>query len=328
MRKVTVFNDNWMFTMDGKDTVSVSLPHTWNNKDGQDGGNDYYRGTCTYTKQFRKPEHKPGERVFIEFRGVAMSAEVLLNGSELVRHQGGYSTFRADMTDLLKDENTLTVRVDNSANDTVYPQMADFTFYGGIYRDVNLITVPDQHFELHKDGTPGIRVISKADVENRRAVITVDTWHNAKEVEITVNGETKKVKNSAEFVIDNVHLWDGIDDPYLYTAKASLPDGDCVSVKFGVREYHLDPLKGFFLNGRSYPLRGVSRHQDRIGIGNALTLKDHQEDMDVVLDLGANTLRLAHYQHAQEFYDLCDENGIIVWAEIPYITRHMSSGQG
>ncbi len=327
MRKICSLNDNWEFTRDGKEIVPVSLPHTWNNVDGQDGGNDYYRGTCTYTRHFARPALENGERAFLEFKGVAMSAEVLLNGKELVRHDGGFSTFRADMTQLLENENTLTVKADNSANNRVYPQMADFTFYGGIYRDVNMIIVPEEHFELVKDGTPGIKVDAKADLETKKAVVTVETWHNAKEVMITVNGETKTVENKAEFVIENVHLWDGLDDPYMYTAQACLASGDCVCVNFGVREFEIDPQKGFFLNGRSYPLRGVARHQDRIGLGNAITLKELQEDMDVVLDIGANTLRLAHYQHAQEFYDLCDEKGIIVWAEIPYISKHMSEGK-
>ena len=132
-------------------------------------------------------------------------------------------------------------------------------------------------------------------------------------------------------ILENVHLWDGVDDPYLYTVKAQLMHGaevlDTVSTRFGCRTFHMDPDKGFFLNGRSYPLRGVSRHQDRKGVGNALSLADHKEDMEVVKELGANTLRLAPYQQAQAFYDLCDENGIVVWAEIPYISKHMTNGK-
>ncbi len=147
MREIISFNDNWTFTK-GEDTTVVSLPHTWNNVDGQDGGNDYYRGTCKYSKTFKRPELDGGKRAFIEFKGVAMSARVLLNGKEIATHQGGYSTFRADMTDMLQDENILEVEADNSANNTVYPQMADFTFYGGIYRDVNLIVVHACYFEL------------------------------------------------------------------------------------------------------------------------------------------------------------------------------------
>ena len=146
-------------------------------------------------------------------------------------------------------------------------------------------------------------------------------------MDITVNGETKTTERCAQFVIENVRLWDGVDDPWLYTAAAKLPSGDEVSCRFGCRVFTCDPEKGFFLNGRSYPLRGVSRHQDLKGKGNALSYEDHKADMAIIRELGANTLRLAHYQHAQEFYDLCDENGIVVWAEIPYITMHMTNGR-
>ncbi len=341
MRTILNFNDSWQFAKPGEAPVPVTLPHTWNAVDGQDGGNDYWRGTAVYTKTFEKPALAVGSRCFIEFAGAAMTAEVSLNGHALVRHEGGYSTFRADLTDFLENENTLTVSVDNSANDRVYPQMADFTFYGGIYRDVNLIIVPEEHFELLKDGTPGIKVTPVVDLAKKEARVTVETWQcGGEEVVFEIETEggilTKAAPAEgghalAEFILENVHLWDGLDDPFLYTAAARLTKGsetcDCISARFGCREFHIDPNEGFFLNGRSYPLRGVSRHQDRIGLGNALTLKEHQEDMAVVRELGANTLRLAHYQHAQEFFDLCDENGIVVWAEIPYITRHMTNGK-
>ncbi|MBQ6248683.1 MAG: glycoside hydrolase family 2 protein, partial [Oscillospiraceae bacterium] len=333
MRTTISFNDNWTFNKPCEAAVPVTLPHTWNAIDGQDGGNDYWRGTATYEKRFRQAdvgalhEAPAGSRVFLAFDGVAMTADVTLNGKLLAHHEGGYATFRVDITDALEAENRLTVSVDNSANDRVYPQMADFTFYGGIYRDVNLIIVPAEHFELLKDGTPGIKVTPVVDLEKKTATVTVETWHNGQSVTITVNGESQTVARCATFTIDNVHLWDGVFDPYLYTATATLPSGDTVSARFGCRDFRIDPQKGFFLNGRSYPLRGVSRHQDRIGLGNALTIKEHEEDMAVVRELGANTLRLAHYQHAQEFYDLCDENGIIVWAEIPYITKHMTNGK-
>lgn len=327
MRKITPINDGWLFYQKpGEKGEEVFLPHTWNALDGQDGGNDYYRGACVYERTLSR-EETDAEKLFLEVGGAAMSAEVFLNGEKLCSHEGGYSCFRVELTNHLSDENLLRIVVSNEESDRVYPQRADFTFYGGLYREVSLIAVPNEHFELEKDGSRGIKVTPHVDIANKRARVEVETWHNADFVEITLNGETKKVERCAEFIIDEVHLWDGTKDPFLYTASARLASGDEVSVRFGCREFHCDPEKGFFLNGRSYPLRGVSRHQDLKGKGNALTYEDHVKDMKIIRELGANTLRLAHYQHAQEFYDLCDENGIVVWAEIPYITMHMPNGR-
>ena len=341
MRRIINFNESWTFIKPGEAAVPVTLPHTWNAIDGQDGGNDYWRGTATYEKHFAKPELKDGERCLIEFGGAAMTADVILNGKLLSHHEGGYSTFRADLTDALENENLLVVSVDNSVNDRVYPQMADFTFYGGIYRDVKLIVVPAEHFELIKAGTPGIKVTPTVHLKDREACVAVETWPiGGNEVWLEIQTEHGKEFRKVEIgnghtytniILKNVHLWDGVDDPYLYTVTARLVKNgeivDEISTRFGCREFHIDSEKGFFLNGRSYPLRGVSRHQDLKGKGNALSYNDHEADMAIIRELGANTLRLAHYQHAQEFYDLCDENGIIVWAEIPYISKHMTNGK-
>lgn len=340
MRKIILLDKNWTFykNPDSTQGEEVSLPHTWNAVDGQDGGNDYYRGTCKYECHFSRLELETDGKAYLEFDGAAMTADVVINGTKAVHHEGGYGAFRADITQYLKDENKLEVYVDNSDNTKVYPQKADFTFYGGLYRMVKLVTVSKNHFELDYAGGTGIKVtpevtLTDAAAKKADAKVTVELWMvgDAEAVTVTIDGQQKEtpVENGyakAVFDLANVHLWDGVDDPYLYTAKAELSDGDIVETTFGCRSFSIDPQKGFFLNGRSYPLRGVSRHQDRAGAGNALTHEMHREDMEIIKELGANTIRLAHYQHAQEFYDLCDENGMIVWAEIPYITMHMSDG--
>lgn len=339
--KLTI-NDNWKFVKQAGNAAEamqaegerISLPHTWNAEDGQDGGNDYYRGTCWYIKELTEVEKTEEEEVYLEFLGAAMISDVYLNGEKLFHHEGGYSTFRVNLTAYLTEKNVLAVAVDNGDNTICYPQKADFTFYGGLYRSVNLLVVPREHFALDYCGTPGIKLTPEVDLETKKANVTVEVWTsgNPKEVTITAAEQTKNVEVSGNyaktvFEIEQVHLWDGLEDPYLYSAEAVLASGDRVSTRFGCRTFEMDSQKGFLLNGRSYPLRGVSRHQDVKGVGNALSLEDHQRDMDIIKELGATTLRLAHYQHAQEFYDLCDENGLVVWAEIPYITMHMSSAR-
>ena len=336
MRSTTKLMKNWQFTgPDGK-TAAVDLPHTWNNIDGQDGGNDYWRGTCIYKTQFTAPAFdKNTQQVWLQFEGVNASAKVTLNGVEAARHDGGYSTFRADVTALLADSNELIVEADNSKNDRVYPQKADFTFYGGIYRDVSLLVVNRNHIALGYLGGPGVQITPT--VNGANADIEVKTWMEGDgEVEFSIydaaGAEVLTGKGRDTTVtLEHPHLWDGVRDPYLYTCAVRLVlNGevqDEVRQRFGVRSFSVDPKQGFFLNGRPYPLHGVSRHQDRKGLGNAITREMHDEDMQLIKELGANTIRLAHYQHDQYFYDLCDEAGMVVWAEIPYISEHMPNGR-
>ena len=327
MRKVIDLNKGWTFTKDGE-SVKVDVPHTWNAVDGQDGGNDYCRTTCTYTKTFTRPAYGEDERVYLEFRGVNSQSVVNVNGKEAVRHNGGYSTFRADVTDLLLDENVLEVIVSNEATEEVYPQTADFTFYGGIYRDVYLIVVNKNRFDLDYYGGSGIKV--DAEVNSGKGILKVTPYISGEgEVKLTLYDADGKAVASGEspLEVENVHLWHGVDDPYLYSLDAELNVGgkvtDKVSCNVGFRTFSVDPKKGFILNGKPYPLRGVCRHQDRLGLGNALTKKEHDEDAALIKEVGATTIRLAHYQHDQYFYDLCDKYGFVIWAEIPYISRHM-----
>lgn len=350
MRQIENFNYRWAFTKDAGEIPSaipanwywVNLPHTWNNIDGQDGGNDYYRGTCYYAKEFDKADLPENAQYYLELQGANASADVYLNGKKLAQHDGGYSTWRVNITDALQEKNLLVVAVDNGINDRVYPQMADFTFYGGLYRDVNIIAVPESHFDLDYYGGPGIKVtpIVDGDAANVEVEVYLTNAKAGQELSFALkDAEGNVVASSkqgvdatvANFKIENVHLWNGKKDPYLYTAEVELLDGeeamDAVSTRFGCRFFEIDPEKGFILNGESYPLRGVSRHQDRWGIGNALLHEHHDEDMDLICEMGANTIRLAHYQHDQYFYDLCDERGLVIWAEIPYISKHMPNGR-
>lgn len=343
MRKTININSNWKFIKSNINADAaqkaegemINLPHTWNGKDGQDGGNNYYRGVCWYLREFDKLQTENDEQVYIEFKGVNSSAEVYINGNFVIRHDGGYSTFRVNITNFIKEQNILAVGVDNSRTEKVYPQTADFTFYGGIYRDVNIIIVSKNHFDLDFYGSSGIKLTPKVDnsigflearayIKGQGTVKFTVLDQEGKEAAVKT---TESLDKASIIKIDNVHLWDGRNDPYLYTVKAQLiidgKEQDTVEKSIGFRSFRIDPNEGFFLNGRKYPLRGVCRHQDRPEIGNALLKIHHEEDIKLIGEMGANTIRLAHYQHSDYFYDLCDKYGMVVWAEIPYISRHM-----
>ncbi len=335
MRQKIDLLQGWQFTgLDGQ-TTTVSIPHTWNNIDGQDGGNDYKRGSCRYETTFPVPAFDAeNQEVWVEFDGVNSSAKVELNGSVIATHDGGYSTFRAEITSLLQEDNTVVVTADNSINDRVYPQKADFTFYGGIYRGVRLLVVNKAHFVLDYLGSTGIRVT--ATPEGKGAKVRVQSRVTAGDVVITIKDHKDRVVGTAtgaDVTIDmeKAHRWHGVEDPYLYTCHAEVQvDGvttDALDIPFGVRSFRVDPKIGFVLNDKPYPLHGVSRHQDRKGLGNAITRAHHDEDMKLIAEMGCNTVRLAHYQHDQYFYDLCDKYGMVVWAEIPYISEHMPGGR-
>jgi len=348
VRTVFNLNANWAFSKEATSLPTeapsnweqVTLPHSWNALDGQDGGNDYFRGTAYYAKQLNKQDLPAAERYYLEIRGANSSADAYLNGKLMAHHDGGYSTWRVDITDDLGDSNLLVISVDNSPNDRVYPQMADFTFYGGLYRDVNIICVSESHFDLDYYGGPGIKITPIIDGADANVEVEVFVT-NAKgdqtiryellDAEGNTVATTYSADTKASFRIENVHKWHGRKDPYLYTAKAELVEDntvlDNISARFGCRSFKIDPENGFILNGEEYPLRGVSRHQDRLGIGNALLPEHHKEDMDLICEVGATTIRLAHYQHDQYFYDLCDERGLVIWAEIPYISSHMPTGR-
>ncbi|MBR5127260.1 MAG: glycoside hydrolase family 2 protein, partial [Roseburia sp.] len=350
MRQVINFNTKWAFTKEATAVPAtmpekwywVTLPHSWNDIDGQDGGNDLYRGTAYYAKELKKVDLPTADQYYLEFNGANSSASVYVNGKKVASHDGGYSTWRVNVTEELQDENLIVVEVDNAPNQTVYPQMADFTFYGGLYRNVNIIAVSNSHFCLDYYGGPGIKVTPVVEGADGKLEVEVfvagetasqNLVYTLKDAEGNVVAEAKTAVADKKVVLDvaGVHLWHGRKDPYLYTVDVALVDGDdvvdAVKARAGFRTYEIDPDRGFILNGEEYPLRGVSRHQDRWGIGNALLPEHHIEDMDLICEVGCTTIRLAHYQHDQFFYDLCDERGMVIWAEIPYISQHMPTGR-
>ena len=345
MRNLININKDWLFVKNTtdislKDGEKINLPHTWNAIDGADGGNDYFRGACLYKKTLIKSELPVADLYYLEFRGANSSCDVYANGEKLAHHDGGYSTFRVDITAKITEQTEIAVIVDNSPNEEVYPQMADFTFYGGIYRDVNLVCVSDSHFDLDYYGGNGLMITPTVDGKDAKVEVEVFV-KNLKENQslvYTIYDKDEKELDKIEtkdskvaFEIKDVHLWHGRKDPYLYCCEVEIVENgeiiDNVCNRFGCRSFKIDPDNGFILNGEEYPLRGVSRHQDRLGFGNALLPEHHEEDIDLIMEVGATTIRLAHYQHDQYFYDLCDEKGLVIWAEIPYISRHMPGGR-
>lgn len=346
MRNIVNLNRDWRFIQEDAGLPEefpsrwkqIDLPHTWNAVDGHDGNGSYARGRFWYAKSFRKPvQPLEGGRVYVEIPAAGQQAEVFVNGTSVIYHEGGYSTFRADITDLCREDedNLLVIACSNENKSSVYPQSADFTFYGGLYRGVNLISVPKTHFELEYYGGPGIQITPKP-CEDGGAVFEMESWIAGGDENFTVmysvlDARGKEVAAGVRpaddtkltLYVPEAHLWE-IDSPYLYTVTATLQRRneayDEVTARAGVRSFSCDPEKGFIINGKEIPLRGVSRHQDQLYKGNALNREDHYEDARLIKELGANTIRLAHYQHSQEFYDVCDEMGFVVWAEIPFIS--------
>jgi len=323
------------FAKFGEAFAHVDLPHTWNALDGQDGGTDYWRGIGTY--QIDLPNPTKGMKQYIELQGANHVATVYCNGRELGTHKGGFSTFRYELTPAMNPEgNVLTVVVSNAKSD-IYPQNADFTFYGGLYRDINFIEVNDAHFDLLLDGTDGVFITPHNVGKTRVDLFPVNAEGCKLQVVLkdaegnVVGAADTDAIGHAHVLIDvkEPHLWNGLEDPYLYTCEASILCGeeivDTVVIPYGYRSFHVCPNTGFWLNGKNVPLHGVARHQDRLNKGWAISKADHEEDVALIKELGANTIRLAHYQHDQYFYDLCDKTGFVLWAEIPFISQFIPS---
>jgi beta-galactosidase len=325
---------------------AITLPHTYNALDGQDGGGDYYRGPSWYRTHLAAFEKQSGRRYYLQFDGANSVADVYVNGSSLGQHRGGFSSFRFDATDALHaGDNLIAVRVDNTAAADIPPLSADFTFFGGLYRDVHLLGVDELHVDLDDAGSSGVYLstsdvssdgaelsarvrVSNAGAEARSTSVTVSLLDETGKAVASLSdqlqapaGQTSEITLRGH--VASPHLWQGRQDPYRYTASVELRTGgkrtDLVEQPFGFRSFHVDPNSGFSLNGQALDLHGVNRHQDRIDKGWAIGKAEHDEDMKLILELGATAVRLAHYQQASYFYDLCDRNGLVVWAEIPLV---------
>ena len=339
MREIISLNENWTLSFPKGDhaTEQVNLPHTWNAVDGNDGNGSYLRTTGVYTRTFTAPKQpREGGRTYVEVLAAALNSTVKVNGQVATTHEGGFSIFRADITDLCHEgENELTIEVSNEDTPSMYPSSADFTFYGGLYRGVNLISVPDAHFDLDYYGGPGM-MVTPVPTEDGGANFTIKSFVTNPADDLTVmysiedcfgREVASAVRGSGDtevtIYVPDAQLW-SMDEPNLYTVIATLQrnneEVDEIAANVGVRSFKVTPDEGFSINGVPTPLRGVSRHQDRVFEGNALTAEEHYDDAMLIKELGANTIRLAHYQHSQDFYDACDEIGFAVWAEIPFIS--------
>lgn len=349
-RQDILLNNDWNFRFSHQvqkgTEVRVDLPHTWNAQDALSGKIDYKRGIGNYEKNlFIRSEWKE-KRLFIRFEGVNNIADVFVNRRHIGEHRGGYGAFIFEITGKVEygKENSILVRVNNGEQLDIMPLVGDFNFYGGIYRDVHLLITDETCISPLNYASPGVRLIQDS-VSHKyakvRAVVDLSNGDSGnREVELNVrllDGQrvvkegTKKVNLSGNaamqqeftFEIDQPHLWNGRQDPFLYQAEVTLSRNgqmvDRVTQPLGLRFYRIDPDKGFFLNGKHLPLQGVCRHQDRSEVGNALRPQHHEEDAALMLEMGVNAVRLAHYPQATYFYDLMDKNGIIVWAEIPFV---------
>lgn len=368
MRKIIPLNHNWQFTRTSYDKLqqkntkweSVSLPHTWNAVDGADGGEGYDRGEYFY-KTTLQPEALLGSTpwafrrrpdtldssllpvcAFLRIGALSLRGAVYVNGREAGSHEGGYSAFTVDITNEFRqaaDAGTsleILISADNSEHSSLYPQTADFTLYGGLYRGVELLLVPEFHFDVSYYGAKGLCITSEIPEESDCAILHLNSWVNTASADYTIRYQIVDRDGSipaecwrptsdpkVDVLLPSPHLWQGVDDPWLYRLTATLvyrnEQVDQVSTTFGIREFYVDSEKGFFLNKKPVMLRGAACHQDWLYEGYALTREQHFTDAALIREMGANTVRLAHYQHSEDFYDACDESGFIVLAEIPYI---------
>ena len=325
------------------------LPHTWNNLDGENGGNDYYRGIGWYRTHYAVSRDLAGRRFFLKFDGAFLVAEVYVNGAYVGQHQGGFAAFVFDVTQCLKpgSDNVIAVKVNNAPNPDIAPLSADFTFFGGLYRPVHLLVTDPVHISPLDYGSAGVyltpahvssnaadlqvtAVVSNASPQARTVrVRTVVTDAGANVVSTLIQLATllpASVSNvTTSTTLANPHLWNGLYDPYLYHAFVEVLDGpevlDVVAQPLGFRFFSVNPTNGFSLNGQPYDLHGVSMHQDWLHRGWAIGDAERRTNFAMLRELGATVLRLSHYEHSEQAYELADQNGLVLWTEIPLINR-------
>ena len=350
-RENILINQDWNFRfshqVDKNSSRRVDLPHTWNAQDALSGKPDYKRGIGNYDKKlFIRSEWK-GKRLFLRFEGANCVSNVFINGKQIGEHRGGYGAFIFEITDKVNygKDNTVLVRVNNGEQLDVMPLVGDFNFYGGIYRDVHLLVTEDIRISPLDYASPGVYlvqqqvdkkqagILARINLSNgtehpRQATLKLQVKEGDKVVyqadkNVTVAPHTKVQSEEMSFTLPNPHLWNGTEDPFMYqTVITLMKDGkeiDKVEQPLGLRYYTTDANQGFFLNGKHLPLHGVCRHQEWAEVGNALHPMHHEEDTRLMLEMGVNAIRLAHYPQAAYMYDLMDRNGIVTWAEIPFV---------
>lgn len=341
MKKNIPFNENWLFSKGDGVMSGVTLPHTFNAADGQ-SGSVMWRGACRYEKKYTLTTDDLTHPLFLEIGAAALVSRVFVNGHPAAESRCPFSMYRVPLNAWSHEgENTLVIETDNSECKNVYPRMADFSFYGGLYRSVRLIMCDTVHFDCMDKSRDGVFVsTSRKSGDIWEVKVTGSVVNEGETLTGTVcallegQGQAQSasaaltLKGITEFEltleISDPHLWQGTADPYLYTVTVQVLSGDDIlderRIETGFREIKITPDQGLFLNGKRVKLRGVARHQDFGGVGNALTKKEMDTDMALIKELGANSVRLSHYQHDDYFYTLCDREGILVWAEVPFIS--------